>query len=33
VCDQQFRPSGDEAAADCCAHEMCIARAWLRPDP
>jgi hypothetical protein len=33
VCDQQSRPPGDDAAADCCTHETCIARAWPRPDP
>jgi len=33
VFDEQSRPSGDEAVADCCAHETCIARAWPRPDP
>ena len=33
VCDQQSRPSGDDAAADCGTHETCIAWAWPPPDP
>jgi hypothetical protein len=33
VCDQQSRPSGDDAIVNCCAHATCIARAWPRPHP